>query len=814
VSESIDGAPLGDAGVASGPQQPLDPVTRAGPAGSRLTLPLAGGWSSQALVLVMLFVAGMAIHDLRPAGTAAGPGATAWLPWFMVAAGLTGGLVAATRLRAGAVDLIVALVGTAVGLVVIAGVASDAVSLTDRLHALEASIADALGDILVERKPTPEDPPFLLILAALAWTTGSFAAISVGRYARSTGAIVPIGLMLLVPGVLAELRDQDGGQLLWLAIGAGAALLLVLRLNLERQRVRWLRRHVSGGRSVGRAFLAGGAGLVAVVSLGAIGLTATMGSSPLSAGWDRLGTALGDLGVEVGQLRPPTSGVAGGYPDTMRLQDRWSPSDLTYFTASTTDTGIYWRGATYDTFDGRSWHRTGGVSTDVATGDDPLDATDDVPAVGTDGFREVDATITIQDMTGTDLVAPQNPDALDRPSRVWSMGEGGPFQVLEAPDGVDRGEQYWVSASEPDLEAGSPTRLTAAMLSEADDGSVPAWMRAFLRLPDQGVGRLTERTARAIEARQQRHGQDDRYHLALAVQRYLTGKGFRYDTQLGDLCPPGQTLTDCLLDSRRGFCERYATTMVMLLRLMDVPARYVVGFLPGREDAPGEYSVTGSAAHAWVEVWFDGFGWLRFDPTPGSSPAAGDLQRNGQQQTELLKGETGPNETFAPDEFLGPDETLDPNETFGPDLTDEPTPEPSSSPAAGAATTGDGTTGGTLPVELVAGGTALAVAALSLVALLWFRRFPAGGAERAWGGITGLAARFGRGPSPSQTPYEYTVTLSRVVPRVARDIREVADAKVTATYGPEPHAPSAASLRAAYARARTGLLALVLRRHR
>ncbi|MET0772257.1 MAG: hypothetical protein ABWZ82_04160, partial [Candidatus Limnocylindrales bacterium] len=71
----------------------------------------------------------------------------------------------------------------------------------------------------------------------------------------------------------------------------------------------------------------------------------------------------------------------------------------------------------------------------------------------------------------------------------------------------------------------------------------------------------------------------------------------------------------------------------------------------------------------------------------------------------------------------------------------------------------------------------------------------------------------GRGPSATQTPYEYGVTLSRVVPRVAQDIRTVADAKVTATYGPDHAAPaSGASLRGAYARARTGLLALLFRR--
>jgi hypothetical protein len=244
---------------------------------------------------------------------------------------------------------------------------------------------------------------------------------------------------------------------------------------------------------------------------------------------------------------------------------------------------------------------------------------------------------------------------------------------------------------------------------------------------------------------------------------------------------------------------------------MGVPARYVVGYLPGTPTAPGTFEVTGSAAHAWVEVWFDGFGWVRFDPTPGTSPEASDLAQNGQAQTDLPRGDVTPGETFEPEETVGPEETDEPEGTSDPGATDEPTPEPSASPEIVPPEAGSGPS--IPPAELlVIGGVTLA-AGVALGALLWFRRLPGGGPERAWGGITALATRFGRGPTPSQTPYEYSVTLSRVVPRVAEDLRTVADAKVAATYGPGDVAPSSlASLRGAYARVRTGLLALVLRR--
>ncbi|MFN8520009.1 MAG: transglutaminaseTgpA domain-containing protein [Chloroflexota bacterium] len=799
--------------MAGDPSGRPDPLARARSTGRRLALPLAGGWASQVLVLVMLFVTGMAIHDLRPAGLVAGPGATAWLPWLMVGAGLVGGGLAATRLHAGSVDLLAAVVGTVVGLVLVAGVVSDASSLADQLRALESSVAQALVDLLVERIPSAEVSPFLLTLSALAWTTGAFAAISVGRYARASGAVAPIGAMLVVPVVLGELRGQESGQLLWLAIGVAAALLLVLRLNLERQRVRWLRRQVTGGRSVGRAFLGGGAALVGVVTLGAVALTAVGGSAPLAAGWERLGGVLDDWGVDVGRLRPTSGGLRGGFPDDMPIQDQWDPQDLQYFTASTQDGPRYWRGATYDSYDGRTWRRTDGVSTDLPAYDDLEDASADIESEDADGFVDVDATITFQDMEGQDLVAPQNPVAVDRDARLWTLGANGPFQVLEAQQSLGRGDSYSVESLEPDLDPASPTGLTAALLRGAAAGSAPDWVDAYLQLPER-VGDRTQATATDIRRDLPRRQRDDRYALAHAVQAYLTSASFEYDTDLAGACRPGQGVTDCLLESRVGFCQQYATTMVVLLRLLDVPARYVVGYLPGVEVSPGEFEVDGSAAHAWVEVWFDGFGWVRFDPTPGTSPEAAALATNGQEQTDLPAGTSEPEPTDGPDETFPPDETSEPDETLGPDETALPTAEPSPSPGV-AVPPADGSGPTIPPVELVAGGAGLAVGVAVLLGLLWFRRLPGGGPDRAWRGIAAVASRFGRGPTPSQTPYEYGMTLSRVVPRVAKDIRAVADAKVVATYGPDgADESSLASLRGSYARARTGLLALVLRRRR
>src|SRR3712207_4583959 len=89
--------------------------------------------------------------------------------------------------------------------------------------------------------------------------------------------------------------------------------------------------------------------------------------------------------------------------------------------------------------------------------------------------------------------------------------------------------------------------------------------------------------------------------------------------------PPRSTLFPytTLFRSKEGFCTQFATSMALLLRESGVPSRVVYGSTAGQENEPGEYVVSGSNMHTWVEAYFPGVGWYPFDPTPGfSMPAA------------------------------------------------------------------------------------------------------------------------------------------------------------------------------------------------
>ena len=128
--------------------------------------------------------------------------------------------------------------------------------------------------------------------------------------------------------------------------------------------------------------------------------------------------------------------------------------------------------------------------------------------------------------------------------------------------------------------------------------------------------------------------QRDPYHIAVAVQDYLyRSGGFSYATDVRGMCH-GQKVVDSSLAIKRGYCEYFAMAMVMPLRELGVPSRYVLGYLPGRDQPDGTWRVDRSASHAWVEVFFPGYGWVEFDPTPGNG-------ENGQSPTQLAEETRG-----------------------------------------------------------------------------------------------------------------------------------------------------------------------------
>jgi transglutaminase-like putative cysteine protease len=140
--------------------------------------------------------------------------------------------------------------------------------------------------------------------------------------------------------------------------------------------------------------------------------------------------------------------------------------------------------------------------------------------------------------------------------------------------------------------------------------------RALRRSPYARTWRLARRLRRDAETP---------YEYVLAVNRYLQD-GFTYDEDPGDIPPGRATLDAFLFDTKRGYCQQFSGAMGLLLRMGGIPTRVVTGFSPGGySKSKRAWIVRDTDAHSWVEAWFDDWGWVTFDPTPGDTPARSQI---------------------------------------------------------------------------------------------------------------------------------------------------------------------------------------------
>ncbi|MGV3465501.1 MAG: transglutaminase TgpA family protein [Heyndrickxia sp.] len=120
-------------------------------------------------------------------------------------------------------------------------------------------------------------------------------------------------------------------------------------------------------------------------------------------------------------------------------------------------------------------------------------------------------------------------------------------------------------------------------------------------------------------------GKDNEYDKAKAIEQYFQMNGFVYDQKNVAIPKDNQDYVDqFLFETKRGYCDNFSTSMVVLLRSVGIPARWVKGYSGGDyvdtvDDTYKLYDVTNNNAHSWVEVLFPNVGWVPFEPTIGFS---------------------------------------------------------------------------------------------------------------------------------------------------------------------------------------------------
>jgi transglutaminase-like putative cysteine protease len=563
--------------------------------------------------------------------------------------------------------------------------------------------------------PAPAFPGLVLLVVGGV----GLVALATDTLFVSVRAPLLAGLPLLALFGAAAVIPVAGAP--WWAFGATAVGWLLILAADQRDRVRaWggLAPHarVRGMSAAGRRI---GLAVIAVASVVGV-LVPTSVTTPWRSG-DGAGGGTAASGGPV--LLDPLVSMR------RNLVQSNDTEVLTYRTEAE-DPG-YLRVTVLEEFDGTTWRPRPGLESGRDRGVPlPANVLNDIIAADeanrVRGGASYTYDIEVTNLENAFLPLPYPVSAVDDVAGLgsgWRLDPG--TGVAFSDDRPASGIAYRVAALDPRIE---PGQLRDAVAADGD-----RW--PLLNLPgglDPSIGRL----AREVTA-----DADTPYDRALALQRWFTRDGgFTYSTGVRSGADADYLAE--FLRERIGYCEQYAAAMAVMARELGIPSRVVVGFTQGAPTDDGRWQVTVRDAHAWPELWFDGVGWARFEPTPrsGGSVQAPDYAPAPAGATDTVNEGRGLTD-------LGGD---------GPAAT-ERTVEGSWTSAVAA--------GVTMALVLV-----LALLAVPLARRLVHRRRrlhardDAAVVEGAWSEVGALAVDLGQPWSTTSTPRQVADRLSRGMP--------------------------------------------------
>ena len=631
---------------------------------------------------------------------------------------------------------------------------------------------------------------FMLVLGILCWGTGQFASYAVFGHHRPFSAVMISGIALLIDVCITT--DEQLAIVVWFSL---AALVLLIRAHALDERSTWLRHRLGDAGSLSGIYLRAGSAFIGIAVVGALVLTSTAASAPLRG----LGGGLDDQIAQASQWIQAVFRVGGAGPriitesfgDSEKIGSRWTTDDspVLLITVPAGESGNdHWRAVTYNTFDGFGWSNSNRTTAAVPAGGSLLAGTLDDPGPNADR-TSVQFTVHALANNPARIFAPDAPTSVSVDTTVTMVGNAPNASVASVKKGGS--SDYTVTAEVPiDYAVDRVHGLTANQLRVDDDHYPAAISQTELGLPDAvRYAKATNALLTAIQADMQ-PGVVDEYDYSVAIESYLRNSdNFHYNPDVTSFhCTDG--IVECFATNRNGFCEYYASTMVVLLRMLGFPARMAEGYLPSRV-IDGVETIPASAAHAWVEVYFPHYGWITFDPTGGTIGDPINLPQ-GPVVKPLPTATPAPSIKAAP----GSDDANVIHK--GPGDT-----------GAGTTTNSDSGSGGFVLVGL------LLFALMAVLVFLAWQRGPRTAQEpdRVYGGVVGLARRLGFGPRPNQTVYEFAGDLGNILPAARPDLQTVARAKVEVAYGRRTLSPERIdALARAQRHLRLVLLGLIFRR--
>ena len=619
---------------------------------------------------------------------------------------------------------------------------------------------------------------FLIGLLVMFALTGLWTSWWIFRRRNGLVALLPTGTILAVEII----NDVVPGPVFFTIVWLAAAASVLLRLNYVALKEGWRKRRVPHAADTGWTF--GEVGIEATVAILAIAflILPPLSSTDISGGLIP-GVAHADSFHPFGIGSGSSSGTTGsvGYSELIRPGSQLTAKSKTVMlvTGDSPTFYPYWRGIALAGWDGLQWYELPSAR-DLPVRQQPLLAAgatlprDDLPASS--------QRIQVWHNTFHVLVPPEQ-----TLSTVFSAGEIISVSQATKVRGIMTSAATRLFGSQPALVnvQGDNTAIAnfdtvdkivfAKRLQPPYNFSVteaipnvdvqdlqnagtdyPGWVAPYIALYQDGRVTRTGRDAEIATLAKsivRTAGATTPYDQAKAIESWFIEKPggtarFTY-TLKPPTAPPGiRPLDDFLFTSKKGFCQDFSTAMNVMLRMLGIPSRQMSGFSQGVfDDKTRQFFVNAVEAHSWVEVFFPGYGWIPFEPTPD--------------------GTNGPiNRPLTADQLNTPADVAPAGAARIPPNLREPAGAPLS-----------GSTGAALsdiwrPVLVVAGGLLLVLAIAALLALRWL--LAARDLPRIWRRLRFLGDRLKVPRHTGDTPEEFGGRLADSLAPLDEEVRRLA----------------------------------------
>jgi transglutaminase-like putative cysteine protease len=297
------------------------------------------------------------------------------------------------------------------------------------------------------------------------------------------------------------------------------------------------------------------------------------------------------------------------------------PKRRTQVLQVTSSKEMYWKAATLDTFLIDHWQlssqsRVVGTSTGGSLDVPP----DTLPLQETVNTHLVDVSVKVSGLADDHLIGAAQPVRWTLPDGTESLlDDNGTVTTLTD---VPRNSKYSVTVYDANPTVaqlnGAGAKFPRGIRNGIVVGNVtippfPQQLPTDVHVLDPALMQASVQAWRKSKA----SAATSEYEAVYALEHYFRNAPFRY-TLTPNLSGGEPALAEFMLRSHAGYCQMFSGAMALVLRMHGIPARVAVGFTPGKLHGTDTYDVNDRDAHAWVEAYFPGWGWIPFEPTPGS----------------------------------------------------------------------------------------------------------------------------------------------------------------------------------------------------